>query len=48
MGHFHHKEQHLIGNTPYVMTDNLNEQETTPSYLVVTCADKVSYRYEEL
>ena len=48
MGHFHHKEQHLIGNTPYVMTDNLNEQEATPSYLVVTCADKVSYRYEEL
>ena len=48
MGHFHHKEQHLIGNTPYVMTDNLNEQEATPSYLVVTCADKVSYRYEDL
>ena len=48
MGHFHHKEQHLIGNTPYVMTDNLNEQKATPSYLVVTCADKVSYRYEEL
>lgn len=48
MGHFHHKEQHLIGNTTYVMTDNLNEQEDTPSYLVVTCADKLSYRYEEL
>ncbi len=45
MGHFHHKEQHILGNVPYVMTSNLNED---PSYLVVTCADKVSYRYEEI
>ena len=48
MGHFHHKEQHTLGGVPYVMTDNLNEQEDQPSYLVVTCANKVSYRYENL
>ena len=48
MGHFHHKEQHTLGGVPYVMTDNLNEQKDQPSYLVVTCANKVSYRYEEL
>ena len=48
MGHFHHKEQHTLGGVPYVMTDNLNEQKDQPSYLVVTCADKVSYRYENL
>ena len=30
------------------MTDNLNESHDTPSYLVVRCADKVSYRYEEI
>ena len=48
MGHFHHKEEHTLGGVPYVMTDNLNEQKDQPSYLVVTCADKVSYRYENL
>ena len=48
MGHFHHKEEHTLGGVPYVMTDNLNEQKDQPSYLVVTCADKVSYHYEEL
>ena len=48
MGHFHHKEQHTLGGVPYVMTDNLNEQKDQPSYLVVTCANKVSYRYEEI
>lgn len=48
MGHFHHKEEHTLGGVPYVMTDNLNEGHDTPSYLVVRCADKVSYRYEEL
>ena len=48
MGHFHHKEEHTLGGVPYVMTDNLNEQEDQPSYLVVTCADKVSYHYEEI
>ena len=48
MGHFHHKEEHTIGGVPYVMTDNLNEQKDQPSYLVVTCANKVSYHYEEI
>jgi predicted phosphodiesterase len=48
MGHFHHKEEHTLGGVPYVMTDNLNEGHDTPSYLVVRCADKVSYRYEEI
>ena len=48
MGHFHHKEQHTLGGVPYVMTDNLNEQKDQPSYLVVTCANKVSYHYEEI
>ena len=48
MGHFHHKEEHTLGGVPYVMTDNLNEQEDQPSYLVVTCANKVSYHYEEI
>ena len=48
MGHFHHKEEHTLGGVPYVMTDNLNEQKDQPSYLVVTCANKVSYHYENL
>ena len=48
MGHFHHKEEHTLGGVPYVMTDNLNEQKDQPSYLVVTCANKVSYHYEEI
>ena len=48
MGHFHHKEQHLIGSVPYVMTDNLNEEKDTPSYLVVTLGDEVDYKYREL
>ena len=48
MGHFHHKEQHVIGNVPYVMTDNLNETHDTPSYLVVSLSDDVDYRYRDL
>ncbi len=48
MGHFHHKEEHTLGGVPYVMTDNLNEQKDQPSYLVVTCANKVSYHYKEI
>ncbi|MBQ6068878.1 MAG: metallophosphoesterase [Bacteroidales bacterium] len=48
MGHFHHKEEHQIGGVPYVMTDNLNEEKDTPSYLVVTLGDDVDYKYEEL
>ena len=48
MGHFHHKEQHLIGSVPYVMTDNLNEEKDTPSYLVVTLGNGVDYKYQEI
>ena len=48
MGHFHHKEQHLIGGVPYVMTDNLNEEKDTPSYLVVTLGNGVDYKYQEI
>ncbi|MBR1835517.1 MAG: metallophosphoesterase [Bacteroidales bacterium] len=48
MGHFHHKEEHALGGVPYVMTDNLNDTHDAPSYLVVRCADKISYRYEDL
>ena len=48
MGHFHHKEEHLIGGVPYVMTDNLNEEKDTPSYLVVTLGNEVNYKYCEL
>lgn len=48
MGHFHHKEQRIIGDVPYVMTDNLNEEKDAPNYLVVTCGERVSYEYKEL
>lgn len=48
MGHFHHKEQHTVGDVEYVMTDNLNEEKEVPNYLVVTCGEKVSYEYKEL
>ena len=48
MGHFHHREEHLIGDVPYVMLDNLNEEKDTPSYLVVTLGDEVEYKYREL
>lgn len=48
MGHFHHKETHNIRGVEYVMTSNLNTDTETPSYLVVTCADKVSYQYVDL
>jgi predicted phosphodiesterase len=48
MGHFHHKEQHTVGDVEYVMTDNLNEEKEMPNYLVVTCGERVSYEYKEL
>ncbi len=48
MGHFHHKEQHTVGDVEYVMTDNLNEEKEVPNYLVVTCGKRVSYEYKEL
>ena len=48
MGHFHMREQRQFGGVQYVMTDNLNEDKVTPSYLVMTVGEKVRYVYEEL
>ena len=48
MGHFHMREQRQFGGVHYVMSDNLNDSKVTPSYLVVTVGEKVSYKYEEL
>ena len=48
MGHFHMREQRQFGGVHYVMSDNLNDSKVTPSYLVVTVGEKVSYEYEEL
>ena len=48
MGHFHMREQRQFGGVQYLMTDNLNEGELTPSYLVLTVGEKVSYEYQEL
>ena len=48
MGHFHYRDAKTFGGVKYVMTDNLNEGTDTPSYLVVRCADKVTYEYRLL
>ena len=48
MGHFHMREQRQFGGVQYVMTDNLNEDENAPSYVVVTVGEKVGYEYVEL
>lgn len=48
MGHFHYREEHQIGNVRYVMTNNLNDTEETPTYLVVSCGDNIDYKYEYL
>lgn len=48
MGHFHYRDHMTFYGVPYVMTDNLNEGKNQPSYLVVRCADKVTYEYREL
>jgi len=48
MGHFHMREQRQFGGVQYVMTDNLNEDVETPSYLMVNVSDKVTYEYREL
>lgn len=49
MGHFHYRDVKTFGGVDYVMTDNLNEGEIPPSYLVVRCAtEKVSYEHREL
>lgn len=48
MGHFHYIDAKTVGHVQYVMTDNLNESQDQPSYLVVTCGDKLSYEHREL
>ena len=49
MGHFHYRDTKTFGGVKYVMTDNLNDGKVDyPSYLVVRCADKVTYEYKEL
>ena len=47
-GHWHHKEEHIIGDVMCVMTDNLNEDVETPNYLVVTMGEKVRYEFRDL
>jgi UDP-2,3-diacylglucosamine pyrophosphatase LpxH len=47
MGHFHYCSSKTFDGVKYVMTDNLNDG-TKPSYMVVTCGDKISYEYREL
>ena len=48
MGHFHYRDTKTFGGVKYVMTDNLNDNTTEPSYLVVSCADKITYEYRLL
>ena len=48
MGHFHYRDVKTFGGVKYVMTDNLNDGTDEPSYLVVRCADKVTYEYRLL
>ena len=48
MGHFHYRDVKTFAGVKYVMTDNLNDGKTEPSYLVVSCADKVTYEYRLL
>ncbi|MBO6027035.1 MAG: metallophosphoesterase [Bacteroidales bacterium] len=48
MGHFHYRDVKTFDGVKYVMTDNLNEGTDAPSYLAVTCGDKVTYEYRLL
>ena len=48
MGHFHYRDTKTFGGVKYVMTDNLNETQEEPSYLVVNCGDKITYEYRLL
>ena len=48
MGHFHYRDAKMFYGVPYVMTDNLNDSSTTPSYLVVRCGSSVTYEYRTL
>lgn len=47
MGHFHYRDTKTFGGVPYVMNDNLNDSGGA-FYMVVRCADKVTYRYRRL
>lgn len=48
MGHFHYRDVKTFGGVTYVMTDNLNDTGTEPSYLVVTCGSQLSFEYRDL
>ena len=48
MGHFHYRDVKTFGGVKYLMTDNLNERKEKPSYVVVNCADDVTYEYKDL
>ena len=48
MGHFHAREQRQFGGVTYLMTDNLNEGQLKPSYLMVSVGEKLDYEYFEL
>ena len=48
MGHFHSRDVKTFGGVKYVMTDNLNEDKDTPSFLVVSCGANVTYEYQFL
>lgn len=48
MGHFHYRDVKTFGGVKYVMTDNLNDTKTDPSYLVVRCGEKITYEYRNL
>lgn len=48
MGHFHYRDTKTFAGVKYVMTDNLNEDKEEPSYMVVRCADKITYEYRHL
>ena len=48
MGHYHYRDAKTFNGVRYVMTDNLNNDQDTPTYLVVRISGKISYEYREL
>ncbi len=48
MGHFHYSDVKTFAGVKYVMTNNLNEEVDTPSYLVLHCNDEISFEYRDL
>lgn len=48
MGHAHRCEAHIIGGVHYVMTENMNKTDETPTYLNVYCGEELLYQYKEL